>query len=374
MAGRLSARQRRSIAVLAAIVLLVLAGHLLMGRSLVELRSGWSAAAALPPRLQAAFVREMKQSAPPPRPTTPRPVPAPAVPAPVQTAAAPPPEPPASAPQAAEAPPAETPAQPVASAASAAEDQAPGPEWPDSVQLDYRLSGYFRGEVSGEGRVQWLREGRRYQVHLEMRIGPEFAPLVERRMSSDGLLSARGIAPQRYDELTRTLMRAPRQATLRFSAQPDGSTEVQLADGSKHLAAQGVQDASSQFVQLTWLFLTGREALAPGRIVELPLALPRKLYAWRYQVIGEERLETPMGLLDTWHLQPLLQSDEKLRDLKAEVWLAPTLQYLPVRLRVAQDEQTFVELSLRAAPLLQAAPSASSSIVPAATEHGEKKP
>jgi hypothetical protein len=369
MAGRLNARHRRSIAVLAAIVLLVLLGHLLMGRTLADLRAGWGLEVALPPRLQAAFVREMKETAPP-RPSPARPAPPePARAAPrVAAAVAPPPEPPASAasaPELAEAAPEPAPAEPAAVAAVAAASPAsaasepgdePGPEWPDSVQLDYRLSGYYRGDVSGDGRVQWLREGRHYQVHLEMRIGPEFAPLVERRMSSDGQLTARGIAPQRYDEVTRTLMRSPRQATVKFSAQPDGGTEVQLADGSKHLAAQAVQDASSQFVQLTWLFLTGRETLAPGRIVELPLALPRKLYAWRYQVIGEEKLETPMGTLNTWHLQPLLQSDEKLRDLKAEVWLAPTLQYLPVRLRVSQDEQTFIDLSLRAAPRMQASP------------------
>ena len=367
MAGRLSARHRRSSAVLAAIVLAVLLGHLLMGHTLADLRAGWGEESPLPPRLQAAFVREMKETAPPrPAPARPAPLSAPTPAAPrVEAVAAATPEPPASAasaPMPAEAPPEPAPAEPPvvaaaipAPAASAPGDE-PGPEWPDSVQLDYRLSGYYRGDVSGDGRVQWLREGRHYQVHLEMRIGPEFAPLVSRRMSSDGQLSARGIAPQRYDEVTRTLMRAPRQATVRFLAQPDGGTEVQLADGSKHLAAQGVQDASSQFVQLTWLFLTGREALAPGRIVELPLALPRKLYAWRYQVIGEELLETPMGTLNTWHLQPLLQSDEKLRDLKAEVWLAPTLQYLPVRLRVSQDEQTFIDLSLRAAPRMQASP------------------
>ena len=42
-------------------------------------------------------------------------------------------------------------------------------------------------------------------------------------------------------------------------------------------------------------------------------------------------------------------------DLRAEVWLAPSLQYLPVRLMIRQDEQTWIDLMLQSAPL-QAAP------------------
>jgi hypothetical protein len=110
-----------------------------------------------------------------------------------------------------------------------------------------------------------------------------------------------------------------------------------------------VQDASSQFVQLTWLFLTGREAMQVGRIVELPLALPKRQYRWRYEVLGEEILHTPMGDLPTWYLRPTRAAGGG--DLSAEVWLAPSLQYLPVRLRIRQDAQTYVDLMLKALPL-----------------------
>jgi hypothetical protein len=40
------------------------------------------------------------------------------------------------------------------------------------------------------------------------------------------------------------------------------------------------------------------------------------------------------------------------------MWFAPTLQYLPVRIRIQQDAETFVDLMLDAAPL-QAAPDGS---------------
>ena len=139
-----------------------------------------------------------------------------------------------------------------------------------------------------------------------------------------------------------------RSLTLQFQGQ-----ELIFPNGRREWAPAGAQDAASQFVQLTWLFLTGRETLAAGREVRLPLALPRKLYAWRYVVEGEETLDTPMGPLAAWHLRPLVENTGS--DLRAEVWLAPSLQYLPVRLMIRQDEQTWIDLMLQSAPL-QAAP------------------
>jgi len=50
--------------------------------------------------------------------------------------------------------------------------------------------------------VDWLREGERYQVHLDVLVGPSFAPIVQRRMSSDGTITAEGLTPRRYDEQT----------------------------------------------------------------------------------------------------------------------------------------------------------------------------
>ena len=106
-------------------------------------------------------------------------------------------------------------------------------------------------------------------------------------------------------------------------------------------------------MQLTWLFLTGRETMRAGHVVELPLVLPKRQYLWRYEVLGEELLHTPLGELATWHLRPTKAAGGG--DLSAEVWLAPGLQYLPVRLRIRQDDQTYIDLLLSAPPV-QAAP------------------
>lgn len=374
-AGRLS---RRTSAALAGLALAVLTLHGLVLDEMAAQRAAWQEVRPMPPRLAAAFVRTLKPSAPPPPPRPAGTVATPARPRPqgpgpdAAQGAAPPasaPEPAASAvaaappaPAASVAPvtptaatePAAAASQPrvaaasAASAASAPGDFQPGPEWPASTRLDYKLRGNYRGAVTGRARVEWLREGHRYQVHLEVAVGPGFAPLIARTMSSEGVLTPQGIQPERFDEDTRVLLAARRRLTLQFLGQ-----ELVFPNGRREGAPAGVQDAASQFVQLTWLFLTGRETLAAGREVRLPLALPRKLYAWRYVIEGEETLDTPMGPLAAWHLRPLVENTGS--DLRAEVWLAPSLQYLPVRLMIRQDEQTWIDLMLQSAPL-QAAP------------------
>lgn len=334
----------------------VLLAHLLLGQWLRELQLDWRTVAAMPPRMTAVYVRELKPAAPALSPArVARPVrkavstktlmedPAPQ-PVALESALA------ASAPAevAADLPPVPdmtvTAEAAVDGNADADADAEPGPEWPLSTRLNYALTGNYRGAVTGQAQVEWLRQGRRYQVHLDLSVGPSFAPLISRRMSSEGELGPRGIAPQRYDEDTRVLFTDRRRLTLLFQGD-----RLTLADGRQEAAPAGAQDASSQFVQLTWLFLTGRETMQVGRMVELPLALPRRQYRWRYEVLGEERLRTRMGDLATWHLRPAQAAG--VGDLSAEVWLAPSLQYLPVRLRIRQDEQTYIDLMLSAPPV-----------------------
>ncbi|MFG6414744.1 DUF3108 domain-containing protein [Roseateles sp. DC23W] len=347
------------------LVLAVLGLHLLAGQEVQRIQEGWASdgESAMPARMQVEFVREMVMQAPS---VSVRAVEPPAA-ALDGRGAAPPVALPASAPQTLPPPPplpmpdlpplpdvvaqtASAPAQvgpPVARAASAPSSDEPGPEWPLSTRLTYTLSGHYRGPVSGTAQVEWMRQGSSYQVHLDVDLG-----LVSRRMSSQGRLTPDGIAPERYDEETRVLGFSRDPLKVFFLA-----ADVQLASGVRRPLARGAQDAASQFVQLTWLFLTGREPMQAGRVVTFPLALPRRLYDWQYEVVGEAVLQTPMGPVASWHLRPSAAARQGVSggDMVAEVWLAPSLQYLPLRLVIRQDEQTYIDLMLKSAPL-QAAP------------------
>ncbi len=216
-------------------------------------------------------------------------------------------------------------------------------EWPPSTRLTYVLTGHYRGPVEGQARVEWLTSGGRYQVHLEASVGPSFAPLATQRSSSEGVLTAAGLAPRRYEEVTTAALRAPRRLELSFTPE-----QVRLANGSEVPRPPGVQDSASQFVQMTWLFTTQPQLLEPGRSIVIPLALPGRVEPWTYAVRAGEILHTPIGAVPTVHVQP--ERGARPGDRTVEFWLAPTLQNLPVRILIRQDADNYIDLKLDRLP------------------------
>ncbi|HSM21179.1 MAG TPA: DUF3108 domain-containing protein, partial [Rubrivivax sp.] len=237
---------------------------------------------------------------------------------------------------------------PLAAASAPEVAQAPAQaafDWPPSTRLSYRLTGNYRGPVEGQAQVEWLRAGTRYQVHMEVSIGPFFAPLMSRRVSSEGEITPEGLRPSRYDEETRIVTRDPRRLVIFLDAD-----RVRLPGGAELPRPAGVQDSASQFVQLTWLFTMQPELLQPGTNITLPLALPRRVQDWVYEVQQPERLYTPAGAVTALHVKPRREA-MRPGDLAAEMWVAPSLQNLPVRIVIRQDEETYVDLLIERLPL-----------------------
>ncbi len=239
-----------------------------------------------------------------------------------------------------------------AAAVAAAVTDAAAFEWPPSTRLSYRLTGHYRGPVEGQAQVEWLRSGTRYQVFMDLSIGPSFAPLMSRRVSSHGEVTAQGLHPQRYDEETKVVLAAPRRLAIHMD-----DSSVLLPNGSRRPRPPGLQDSASQFVQLTWLFTTQPALLQAGLSITLPLALPRQVEPWIYDVVGPETLFTPAGPVEAVHVKPRRVARPGV-DMTAEIWVAPSLQYLPVRILIRQDAETWIDLNIERLPE-QAAPSVS---------------
>jgi hypothetical protein len=201
--------------------------------------------------------------------------------------------------------------------------------------------------VEGHARVEWIRIGDRYQVHLDVSAGG----IVQRRMSSEGRLTEQGLAPQRYEEVTTVLLREQRRQ-VQFEAD-----RVVLANGQTQPTLPQVQDTASQFVQLTWLFTVQRERLKAGETVVVPLALPRRVDRWLYDIAGEETIDTPVGPLRAFRMVPR-RAVAPAGELVIEAWFAPSLQFLPVRIVLRQGNEAYADLTLSRWPQ-QAAPAAS---------------
>lgn len=346
------ARFRRSGRWLALLTLCVVAGHLwLVDRSLPS-RLGEGAADSTPRRIDVSFVRELVQA--PVAITLPARAPkrlatlsaGPAAPAasaaepslPIGQGAPdiePPPELTAALERLPEV--ALVPDAPAAAVPATLTPQAF--EWPPSTRLSYTLTGNYRGPVQGSAQVEWLRSGSRYQVRMDVSAALFFS----RRISSEGEITSEGLRPKRYDEETKIVLRDPRSLTILL----DGD-RVRLPGGSELPRPPGVQDSASQFVQMTWLFTTQPALLRKGQIIEIPLALPRRVEAWVYEVMETETLFTPAGPVEAVHVKP--RREGRGNELVAEMWVAPSLQYLPVRLLIRQDAQTYIDMLIERLP------------------------
>jgi hypothetical protein len=220
--------------------------------------------------------------------------------------------------------------------------------WPTATRVSYDVSGNYRGPIDGKAEVEWIRVDEHYQVNVDLFAGPQFAPIFSRHMMSEGTVAVGGLTPDHYNEETQFLARDKRRVSVTFA--PDS---VQLADGQKRDRMPGVQDTASQFIQFTWLFGSKPEALRVGASFEFPLALPRSMKRWTYDVVGEDTLYTPFGVLPAYHLKPRIV-ERKPGELTVEMWFAPELRYLPVRIRIEQDAGTFVDLMISKKPEIAA--------------------
>ena len=178
--------------------------------------------------------------------------------------------------------------------------------------------------------MQWQRENDKYQVRMDVRI-QVFGTQV---FTSQGEVTPQGLLPRAYEEL-----RPGKRRAAQF-----GDEVLMLENGKTARRPPGVQDTASQFVELTHRFATGREVLEVGRSVTIWLARPGAVDRWTYDIVAREVLRTPkLGDVEAFHLKPRPIANPR-GNITAEMWFAPSLQYLPVKIRVVMGTEAHLDL------------------------------
>ncbi len=244
-------------------------------------------------------------------------------------------------------PPAVTPA---VAAASVPSMGASGPNsgkafvWPQATKVSYKLEGYFRGPVTGQASVEWVRQDARYQVHIDASVGPSFAPLGSWRLTSEGDIQPQGLYPKLYENVNRMLIKSssPRLVTL-------ADDEVTQPDGKRYARPVDVQDPASFMIQLAYRFTLQPELLQAGNSVEMSVVTQRKLEQVSFDVVGDDVVRTPLGDIPTVHVRPRKTITEGTA-LPADVWFAPGLQYLPVRIYIKVNDEAYMDMQMSRAP------------------------
>ena len=222
--------------------------------------------------------------------------------------------------------------EPVAAASAPATDTAALDQWPTDTRLTYEVTGEYRDRVYGDAHVQWQREGNRYQVRLDVTI--RIVVPITQTLTSQGEVTPAGLLPRAYEEL-RT---GGKRRTTQFG------DEVVITEKGTLPRPPGVQDTASQFVELSQRFATGKEVLAVGRTVKFWLARPGGMDEWTYDVAERVTLRLPrLGEVETFHLKPRPIANPR-GNITAEMWFAPSLQYLPAKIKVIMGTEAWLDL------------------------------
>lgn len=206
---------------------------------------------------------------------------------------------------------------------------------PGSVRLKYAMTGRSKNlDYSASAELDWLQDGQTYDA--KMVVSALF--LGSRSMSSSGRITADGLAPTRFLDKSRS------ERATHFEA--DKGKIVFSANTPDAPWLRGAQDRLSVFLQLGSLLAGAPASYPTGSTVSLYTAGPRETDTWHFVVEAEEKLSLPIGELVTLKLTRKPQRDY---DQTVEIWFAPSMDYLPVRNRITQQNGDFIDQQLRAA-------------------------
>lgn len=211
---------------------------------------------------------------------------------------------------------------------------APAVRVPAPQQLKFDVTGQAKKfQYSARAQLVWQHDGQRYQARQELGI----VLLGARTQTSAGSLGPTGLQPERFGDRARS----EKAAHFDYAGQ-----RVTFSTNAPDAPlATGTQDRLSVFVQLGALLAAAPERYPPGTRIRLQTAGTSDVDAWTFTVEGEETLELPVGSMNTLRLQRVPRPDHAY-DQQAQLWLAPTLGYLPARIRLTQANGDFADLRL----------------------------
>lgn len=205
---------------------------------------------------------------------------------------------------------------------------------PPPTRLAFDVSGQAKKfAYSARAELLWQHDGSRYEARQEIS-----AFLVgTRAQRSVGAITAQGLMPERFSDRSRSEQAAHfdyAKGRVTFSANtPDAAV------------GPGAQDRLSLFIQLGALLAADPARFVPGTQITLTTVSARSADRWTFTVEGPETLDLPAGPTPALKLLRLPRKDY---DQKAELWVAPGLGYLPVRIKLTQANGDFADLLLRA--------------------------
>lgn len=207
---------------------------------------------------------------------------------------------------------------------------------PPPAALRYAVT---RGAQQGEAQVDWVGDVEGYRLRLRSHL-PGSSAMAQ---DSQGALDAAGLAPERHTD-----QRGRRAAKAVHFRREVGQVGFSGRDTSQALMP-GVQDRLSWWLQLAAINEADPERFVPTSEVLLAVAsVDGSVGVWTFRLVGIDNLSLPAGTMTAqhWVREPPSRFEPQL-----DVWLAPSLHHLPVRLRWQSADRVGVQWELQSAQM-----------------------
>jgi hypothetical protein len=214
---------------------------------------------------------------------------------------------------------------------------------PPSGELQYDT--FYNGVRNQPGTIHWMSDGQ----HYEMVVSVPLPFIGSFNWTSRGRVDAFGLAPDQYIE-----KRGHRAADVTVFNRNDKQIVFTRTPNSLALP-DAAQDRFSVVMQLASLVRGDPAAYKPGVTREFYVADNDSGETWPVTTIGDETVSTDHGNVTARHFMRLPRRDGDKR--RIDVWLAPSLGWLPVRIVQTEPNGTQFELVWRGPLVVASVPS-----------------
>ncbi len=179
---------------------------------------------------------------------------------------------------------------------------------------------------TGAATMTWHTDGSHYQASVQAGVSLLITHLNLWTSRSEGEIDDYGIAPVKWTE-----KRARRAETATHFNREAGTVTFSASEASFPLLV-GAQDRVTVPFQLGGI---GRADVNQfGSDIDIQVADDKEATVNRFQLVGEEEIDTRSGRVVTWHLTRPAKAGAY--SSKLEIWLAPGLNWYPLRIRVTE--------------------------------------
>jgi hypothetical protein len=213
---------------------------------------------------------------------------------------------------------------------------------PTAARLRYDLQGIAKGfGYSAKAELLWQPDASQYEARLEV----SHFLLGSRVQTSQGQINPEGLAPRRFGDKVRSEQAAHFQRDKGLITYSANTPDAPLL--------AGMQDRLSVFIQISGMLLAEPQRWGTGAVMNFHTTGARDTEPWAFQVAGMETLKMPYGGIEAMRL---VRQEQKQYDQRVELWMAPSLEHLPVRIRITQTSGDQVDLLLRSKEMPSTSP------------------